>query len=185
MCFSQCMHINRFVYFKIIDICIIAIVGYISNMCALNQSLILFDYTTDVYQVYKFYSFNITAITTSMTVTFSLENSYAFWLLDNISLIEFNTSKQLIKNGDFKTGSLINWNYCDPYSLLYNPSVLGANGSFLPQNGQYFYFGAPHPNTDFLSQTISTTIGNLYIFSFWLGQTANSSNNRFPVTIFF
>ncbi len=106
MCFSQCMHISRFVYFKIIDrsINIVFIVGYPTNLCSLNQSLVLFNYTTNVSHSYNLYSFNITSI----TITFSLTNWHAFWLLDNISLIEVNTSINLIGNGDFETGNLTN-----------------------------------------------------------------------------
>ncbi len=180
------MHISRFVYFKIIDrsIGIVFIVGYPTNLCSLNQNLVLFNYTTNVSHSYSLYSFNITAITTSITVTFSLTNWHAFWLLDNISLIEVNTSINLIGNGDFETGNLTNWNYCNP-NFSSNTSKIGHNGTFPSQSGQYFYFGAPYPYPDFLSQTISTTIGNLYTFAFWLGQTGNSSNNRFIVTIFF
>jgi hypothetical protein len=119
-----------------------------------------------------------------MTITFSLTNWQAFWLLDNVSLIEINSSIQLMENGDFEIGNLTSWNYCNPQPTM-NPSVLGHTGAFAAQSGNYFYFGAPHPNSDFLSQTVSTTIGNLYSFSFWLGHTANSSNNRFIATVFF
>lgn len=161
---------------------IIHIIGYPSNICALHRSLILFNYTTSSIQSYTLYSFNITAITTSITLMFSLTNLHAFWILDNISLIEVNTSQQVIENGDFETGNLTKWNYCNLNSTN-NSSKIGRNGSLFSQNGQYFYFGAPYPQPDFLSQTISTTKNNLYTLSFWLAQSASSSANRFLVTI--
>jgi hypothetical protein len=92
-------------------------------------------------------------------------NRNAFWLLDNISLIDLNASASLIQNGDFETGNLTNWNYCNPNSTS-NSSRIGQNGNLHSQSGQYFYFGAPYPYPDFLSQTIPTTIGNLHTFSF-------------------
>jgi len=151
-------------------------------MCAVNKSLVLFNYTTNVSQLYRLYSFNFKAVTISATVTFALLNQGAYWLLDNISLIDVNTSRQVIANGDFETGKLTNWSYCNPNSTN-NTSNISQSGPFNPQSGQYFYAGAPYPYPDFLSQTISTIIGNLYTFSFWLGDSASSSNNAFTVTI--
>ena len=119
-----------------------------------------------------------------MVVRFSLLNQNAFWLLDNISLIDANTNGQSIQNGNFEDGNLTNWNYCNP-NFTSNSSRLAQNGNFSPQSGQNFYFGAPYPFPDFLTQTISTTMGQLYKFSFWLGKTAAGANNRFVVTIFF
>ena len=119
-----------------------------------------------------------------MTITFSLLNENAFWLLDNISMMEFNKNDQLIRNEDFEQGNLTYWNYCNPNSTS-NSSKLAQNGSLPSQSGQYFYLGAPYPYADFLSQTISTTIGSLYTFSFWLSCNASNSNNRFIATISF
>ncbi len=57
-------------------------------MCVLNQSLISFNYTTNASQPYSLYSFHIKAIATSITITCSPTDWYAFWLLKNVSLIE-------------------------------------------------------------------------------------------------
>lgn len=146
--------------------------------------MVLLNKTNTIGQPYTQYSFNVTARTTSMTLTFSLRNNNAFWLLDNISFVEFNTTDPLIKNGDFEHGNLTYWNYCNPNATR-NSSRLAQNGIFPSQSGQYFYLGAPYPYADFLSQTISTTIGRLYTFSFWLSCNASNSNNHFIATISF
>jgi hypothetical protein len=157
-------------------------------MCGRQQTLVLLNYTTTSSQPYTLYTFNITAIGTSMTITFSLVDRNAFWLLDTISVIDVKTREQLIENGDFETGNLNHWNYCNPNSTN-NSSRIGQNGTFSAQNGGYFYYGAPQPYPDFLSQAVSTTIGYSYNFSFWLGHAAtaysSNSNNNFIVTVFF
>lgn len=120
-----------------------------------------------------------------MIITFSLLNDNAFWLLDNISLIDTNTSSQPIKNRDFEVGNLTDWNYCNPSNSA-NSSTFASNGSLASKSGQYFYGGAPYPHPDFLSQTIPTVMGRLYKFSFWLSKTATTNiNNRFTATVFF
>lgn len=119
-----------------------------------------------------------------MTITFSLRSNNAFWLLDTISLIEFTSSDQLIKNGDFEQGNLTYWNYCNPNATS-NSSRLAQTGSLPSKSGQYFYLGAPHPYADFLSQPVSTTIGSLYTLSFWLSRNASANNNQFIATVSF
>jgi hypothetical protein len=115
---------------------------------------------------------------TSITVTFSLSAQSAYWLLDNVSMIEVNTSTSVLNNGGFETGDLTDWNYCNP-NFTQNSSTVGKDVS-----GQYVYFGAPHPYPDFLSQTVSTIIGNVYTLSFWLAYSPNGPNNIFTVTLF-
>jgi hypothetical protein len=159
------------------------ILGYPSNICALNQNLVLYNYTVSGNGSYSLHSFNFTANTTSVTVTFSLKSTAAYWFLGNISIIDVNANAQLIKNGDFETGDLTDWNYCNPDPTSYSSNV-GQNGSSTPQSGQYLYFGAPNQYSDFPSQTVPTTIGSLYTLSFWLGYSGQSLNNAFIATIF-
>jgi hypothetical protein len=144
VCFGQYVHINSFVCFKIIAVSIICILGYSTNMCILNQSLISFNYTTNVSQPYSLYSFHIKAITTSITITCSLTDWYAFYgYLKIYHWLKWKTSEQLIGNEDFQTDSSTNWNYGNPNSTS-NSSGFGQNGSFASQCDHYFYFGAPH-----------------------------------------
>ena len=117
-----------------------------------------------------------------MTITFALRDQAAFWLLDNVSMLDVNTNSELLLNGDFEQGNGTHWDHCQPLPTS-NPCSIGQNGSFAPQSGQHFYFGAPHPNADYLSQVIRTDIGGNYTLSFWVGHTGNSSSNAFLVTL--
>ncbi len=163
---------------------VIFFAGYSTNLCVLNQNKILLNYTSSFSQPYTFYSFNFTASATAITVTFSLMNKDASWFLDDVTLIDLNTSSlPLIQNGDFETGNLTNWNYCNPNSTN-NRSNIAQNGSQYSHSGQYFYLGAPYPSPDFLSQTVPTRMGDLHTLSFWFGQSGASTKNRFIVTIF-
>ena len=158
------------------------ILGYPSSICSLNETSVLFDYTVSAYQAYTRYSFTFRANTTAVIITFSLKDDATFWLLDNVSMTHVNTSRELLLNGDFEDVNITHWNYCNPQTST-NGCILGYYGSYIPQSGHQFYFGAPHPNPDYLSQSVRTDIGEEYTLSFWIAHMGGGSNNNFRVTL--
>ena len=116
---------------------------------------------------------DLLAISSSLTVTFSLKDSGGHWLLDNITLIDVNESVNVLSNGDFENGNLTDWNYCNPNSSQ-PASRLGKAGSpYNPKSGQQYYFGGPRISPDYLSQTIRSKENHWYRLSFWLGRKGN------------
>lgn len=85
----------------------------------------------------------------------------------------------LILNGSFETGNFTDWTVSGS-NLVYVVSTTGTNGgiSYGPQNGTYYtqfdaYVGSPA----IVSQTIDTTIGTNYDFSFWVGSVGGTPNS--------
>ena len=149
----------------------------------MNRTVLMYQHNASAFESYTFRSVNFVAISNSLTVTFSLRDSTSFWLLDNITFVNVNESVDVLSNGDFETGNLTDWNYCNPSSSSF-ASRLGITGSpYASQSGQQFYFGGPTSAPDYLSQTIRSKESHLYRLSFWLGHVGASASSSFRVTI--
>lgn len=84
----------------------------------------------------------------------------------------------LIQNGSFETGGFTGWTRSGS-NLDYVVSATGTKGSvsYGPESGTYYvqfdaYVGSPAT----ISQTIATTIGQNYDFSFWVGSVGGTPN---------
>ena len=127
-------------------------------------------------QSYIRYSSNLTASTNATTITFAFQHNALFWWLDDVSIIDVTSGVELAANGGFETGNLVGWNYCNPNGTG-NGGRIGQAGAFLPHTGRYFYHGAPYPKPDYLSQTVTTHVGQTYLISFWLGNGGVETNH--------
>jgi hypothetical protein len=74
--------------------------------------------------------------------------------------------QQLLSNGDFSQGTLVDWVYCNPNNATFAGTVTSACGSDCYQDGSV---GAP----DYLSQTFNVQPNNVYTVSFWLTVLGN------------
>lgn len=74
----------------------------------------------------------------------------------------------MIVNGDFETGNLTGWTQGG------NTYASGVGNLF--HTGQYGYEMGPPTTTGSLTQTIATTPGNTYYFSFWVKNMSAGSN---------
>ena len=151
------------------------------QICSQNRTLIALNTTSGTYLPYYQTNIFFKANTTSITITFSFLDYFAHWLLDDVSLIDLNQTRTVIKNGDFE-GNLTDWNYCNPDNNSNSSGVI-PTGSLNSKSGYSLYAARPRPKVDYLSQTISTVIGHFYQLSFWLSHSSNSTNNSAIVTI--
>jgi hypothetical protein len=72
------------------------------------------------------------------------------------------TPVELVSNGGFETGDLTGWSTSG--ADLASAWSVGEDG---PHSGTYFFIGFDNDGVATLSQTLATTIGNTYSFSFW------------------
>lgn len=123
------------------------------------------------------------AQTTSVAITFTFLDRYAYWLLDDVKLVNVNTSIDLLQNGGFENGSLTGWNY---YQANNNASEIVPNSSaFTSRNGLYSFAAKPYPAKDYLTQIIQTKLDYFYKFSFWLSHKGGGANSSVTVTLIY
>lgn len=119
------------------------------------------------------YTFNYTAPNvTAAKLTFSFRNDPGYWYLDDVSVTN-SSGGQLLSNGDFEQGTLVNWVYCNPSNATFSGAITGA----VSNTGWYSYEDGSVGAPDYLSQTFSVRPNNKYTVSFWLG--TNSYNMTF------
>jgi len=83
----------------------------------------------------------------------------------------------IVINPGFETGDLTGWNA----TYAADGALLDADGA-ANTGGYAAEFGATSDLDDILSQTLATTAGQNYIFSFWLTNGDSGSDNHFQVT---
>jgi len=87
--------------------------------------------------------------------------------------------KRLIENGGFETGDFTGWTLNGSTRL----NLVTSNGDFV-HSGSYAAALGQSPSLGFLSQTLTTLPGQLYLLSFWLDNPTNSGGatpNQFLV----
>lgn len=154
------------------------------SICSLNRMTNITHITGSAAHPYTLYGRLFVASTTSVTVQFSMKKTVGFWLLDDVEMWDITSNRNLIQNGDFETGTLAPWNYCDPYNTQNGSAIRQAVSTLIPNNGLYYYGGSPSPDEDYLSQVVPTTIGHQYNFSFWLRNSFASISSKFTATIY-
>ncbi|CAF4166078.1 unnamed protein product [Rotaria socialis] len=129
--------------------------------------------TTRVHQGGK-YAYTYLAIANTTRITFALQEDQYFYALDDVTVCDTaSPSIQLLTNGDFETGSIVPWAYCNPSGSQYSGQVETGPTTvygypYVAYSGTNFYLDGAIGAPDYLSQTFSTTIGHTYSISFWL-----------------
>ncbi len=121
--------------------------------------------------IYYQYFYNYTAIATTSFFALSMQRHTDFFAIDDISIVSVAApSVQLIINGGFETGNISPWYYCNQngssntgvvqtFNFTYN------NFTYNPHSGSYFYAGGNIASADYISQTFSTVVGQVYSVS--------------------
>jgi hypothetical protein len=110
------------------------------------------------------YTFNYTAPNVSTaTIFFAFRNDPAYWYLDDVSVTN-GSGQQLLLNGGFEQGSLVDWVYCNPNNAGY-PGTITSSTS---HSGSYCYADGSVGAPDYLSQTFNVQPNHVYTVSFWL-----------------
>lgn len=140
---------------------------------------------------YRQYSYTYVAISNFTRLTFAFREDVGYFALDTISVRSISTpSINLVDNSGFETGNLSSWIYCNPSASSYAGITKKNSDNFVYKGktyqaylGNYFYLDGAVGNADYLSQMLSTDIGDTYNISFWLYNQGNGIN-RFANVIF-
>lgn len=136
------------------------------------------------------YHFNYTATNSSHTISFGFqsENNREYYF-DQSSIVATNdTSTELLSNPNFEnsTVSLTGWTQACTNSCGGYHGVISTSGSCFSGNCYFDQCRASLLGIDFLEQTFSTVIGQIYTISFrlLLAGSGTAADNAFFVDIF-
>ncbi len=122
------------------------------------------------------YQYNFTANKTVYTIMFGFTgdcSGYRIWFLDNVSIVDVTApSIQLLQNPSFdnSTTTLTGWTQYCTSTCTYGSGSAGTvtSGANCTSTNCYMDHCYCVSAIDFLSQTFSTTIGQVYNISFWI-----------------
>lgn len=120
---------------------------------------------TNVQQVY---TVDFTATLTSTAITFAFRQDPSFESFSNASVVDLTTaSSNLLLNGNFASGTLGTTNVTDwTYANIYGASFGGVLESDCGVGGSNCWYDGAVQAYDAISQTITTTPGDIYQISF-------------------
>ncbi|CAF2040782.1 unnamed protein product [Rotaria magnacalcarata] len=111
---------------------------------------------------FSYYSFAYIATQTCVTLSFGFQQDPNYWTLDDVSVND-GVSNILI-NGDFEAGSA--------YTGWSGVNHLSTTGCY---SGSYCYRDGTVGSLDYVSQSLTLTVGHTYTVSFYLSTGTGSS----------
>jgi hypothetical protein len=171
----------------------ISIQAITSNTCTSNwNSVSLYSFCTNCPDIdpYQQYAYTYVAIANQTRITFAIREDAGYFALDDVSITSISApTVELLTNGGFETGTFSPWIYCNPAGATYAGTLEQTSGNFFYQNtyaahgGNYYYLDGAVGQADYLSQMITTTIGQTYNISFWLYNQGSGTNSNINVII--
>jgi hypothetical protein len=87
--------------------------------------------------------------------------------------------QESVLNGGFETGDFTNWTVVDPSGDTFVDN--GSNTGLAPHSGTYFAALGPVGSVGYLSQSLTTAVGQSYLLSLWLNSPDGDTPNEFIV----
>jgi hypothetical protein len=133
---------------------------------------------TPVPHTYTDYSVSFTAGTTATDISFAFREDPAFLELSNVVVTLAGSGTNLLTNGDFSLGPVganapAGWTYLN----IFGAAAAGVVSSGCGPTGGNCYFDGAVQAYDAITQSIATTVGDVYTISFEL-------NDNGPLTTF-
>jgi hypothetical protein len=126
---------------------------------------------------YTYYSKLSQAVANQTIITFVFRHDPAYWCLDDVSVIDTSSKIELVKNGNFEK-NLAGFFRCNSYGTNSSNLFLAPSQ---PHNGNRSFCDGTVRQPDYLSQILNTTVGQLYLVSFWLQNLDSASNNALVI----
>jgi hypothetical protein len=131
-------------------------------------------------------SVSLTSATTNLafntyTATLLITNLGDQFVQSEVFTLQVNPP-QLVQNGGFETGDFTDWTL-DGYGYNYNFVDNGTSWYIEPHSGNYFaLMGGQNGDLAYLSQTIPTTNGQMYLFSSWVNSPDGETPNEYNIS---
>lgn len=145
------------------------------NNCTYSKIDPFFSWNDSPSFNYTFYSKIYKAMTDRAMLTFALRHDPFYWCLDEISIKEIDTNRELVKNGDFESFSSTS-SFIRCRSATSSSTNLFST-SLHPHSGNQSFCDGTVRTASYLSQKIEMQIGKMYHLSFWLRNLGEMPNN--------
>jgi subtilase family serine protease len=91
--------------------------------------------------------------------------------------------QELVRDGGFEAGDFCYWNLIGSDANVYNSNIVdnGTTTGYWPYTGVYFAALGQVSNLAYLTQPLSTHVGQFYLLSLWLANEAGATPNQFQV----
>jgi hypothetical protein len=124
------------------------------------------------FTIYFSYYYNYMATSNVTRIAFAFRRQTRYFALDSISIRDVAApNTELLVNGDFETGTLSSWIYCDQNNASSTGGVKStfsfSGFTYFPQSGTYYYVGGSNITADYISQAFPTIIGHNYNVTMW------------------
>lgn len=132
---------------------------------------------------YTLYTYGFVANDSSATIVFAITGDsgpgHHYWLLDTVSVMEMNTSSNILINGGFETGDLTGWTQYCATDANCGTGFYGELTTSTCDSGSYCYMDRCNSggHFDYLIQSVNTVVGYYYIFGFELRAFANGGGH--------
>ncbi len=121
---------------------------------------------------YTLYTYGFTASSSSATLTFVFQGDtgpgHNYWLLDSVAVNHTNANTNVLLNGGFEAGTLIDWTQYCATNANCGAGNYGQVTTGVCYSGTYCYVDKCNPGFDYLIQSFTTVSGDYYIISFYL-----------------
>lgn len=148
------------------------------NSCTLTQITTLFSLNNSLPFDFRFYSILYTAIANQTMITFAFRQDPAYWAIDDISVRELDSEIEILEYGDFENEAFAPFLYCNQkgFNVPFSTDLSGNQS----HGGVYAFVDFTTFTPDYISQVLTTTVGQVYNVSFWL-QNGDGPVNSFMV----
>ncbi|CAF0855657.1 unnamed protein product [Adineta steineri] len=136
---------------------------------------------------YHRYNYSFTANDLSSTLSFIATGDAGgpadhYWLLDQVSVNDMNSSTNVLINGDFETGNLNGWSQFCNTDANCKTTQYAHTVSSPCYAGTYCVYDACQ-NFDYLYQSFSTVVGHYYLISYYLRGGGTGGSEKIFVTL--
>ena len=143
------------------------------NNCTLSRIVSLFSWDNARSFNFTYYSTTYQAVSNKSILTFAFRHSPSYWCLDHVSMIDTSSNAELMINGHFDNQPSDGFIRCNAFANTSTSSFMPPSYSFTVERS---YCDGSVGLPDYLSQTLSTKIGQMYRISFWLQNGGNAPN---------
>jgi len=122
---------------------------------------------------YTHYTTSFQAIVARTFLTFVFRNDPGYFALDDVTLVDSSSlttpNLNLLTNPGFESGAL-GWTAFAQSNITFGGGISAGISTLVPHGGRQFWADGATGGYDGISQSLPTTLGDIYTVDFWLSQ---------------